>query len=656
MSTGWLFGMATAAQQVEGGIEGTDWELFTRDPAIARRVRALLSVGSQPASTFLQPPGSAVGHGDLEVLRADLDRARMLGANAYRFSLEWARLEPSPGEWRQEVLEGYYLKVVAELKARGLEPVVTLQHLSLPAWVLTPPSRTRWLGPVPFASGSDPGFRRSLRGWETLATTEAFTAFVERVAPALRDAGVRWWIPLNEPTGSVVGLGYIGGIWSPGFTVAGGRARAAHLNLIRAHVRAFDIIKACDPQAKVGVAHVLTPFRSLRRPGLLGRADDRATRQADYFFNLHFLDSVVSGRVDVAVKEKHPDWVRAQDFLATGEADWRPRLDFVGVNYYRPLTIHWHPLIALRAGFAGGLLTNVSVPVATDGGTKVEPGGLGEMIRRVHERYRLPVLVTENGIAESRDRIRSPHLVAHLESVRDAEASGAPVLGYLYWSLLDNWEWDRGYELSSRNGLLSVDFESPQQPRALTEAALAFRDLARGASLEEASARYGSIAADGSAVHLPTRGPRALWRRRDAAGEWLVYRDGTGAAADGLVFDPAAGRWRELGVDEWATLSDGMQRDWRDGLWRTEGSGAPFRALRISALGRWEVVDLNAERWLARTHDGATWCRLECSVRGDRIQLGTQPPLELRLKGEALAPSGAAWTLNRAPDDGSSPT
>lgn len=194
---------------------------------------------------------------------------------------------------------------------------------------------------------------------------------------------------------------------------------------------AFDIIKACDPAAKAGVAHALTPFRSLRWPGLLGRADDRATRQADYFFNLHFLDSVASGRVDMGIDERRPAWEPMQDFLATGEPEWRPRLDFVGVNYYRPLTIRWHPLIALGAGLAGGLLTNLTFPVESDAGTKVEPGGLLEMIRRAHERYRLPILVTENGIAESSERIRSAHLVAHVASLRDAESEGISVLGSL---------------------------------------------------------------------------------------------------------------------------------------------------------------------------------------------------------------------------------
>ena len=89
-----LFGMATAAAQNEGGIDTNDWEVFTRDAEIGRRVVALLRLGRQPLPRQLEPAGEAVRHGDLEVLKADLDRAQMLGANAFRFSIEWARLEP----------------------------------------------------------------------------------------------------------------------------------------------------------------------------------------------------------------------------------------------------------------------------------------------------------------------------------------------------------------------------------------------------------------------------------------------------------------------------------------------------------------------------------------------------------------------------------
>jgi beta-glucosidase len=653
--SGRLFGMATAAQQVEGGIEGSDWELFTRDPAISRRVGALLNIGVREVAPPLQPPGEAVRHGNLEVLEMDLDRARLLGANAYRFSLEWARLEPEPGHWNQDVLVRYYLKVIEALRARGMEPVVTLQHLSLPAWVLTPPSRTRWLGPLPFASGRDRGFRGSLRGWESSETVDAFAAFVARVAPALRDAGVHWWIPLNEPTGSVVGLGYIGGIWPPGFTVDGVRAKAAHLNLLRAHVRAHDIIKSCDPDAMVGVAHALTPFRSLGRPGLLKGRDADATAQADYFFNLHFLDSVVSGRVDLAIDRRRPRWVPARTFFGSDEPEWRPRLDFIGVNYYRPLTIRWHPLIALRAPIAGGLLTNVPVPVAADNGTKVEPSGLAEVVREVHRRYGLPVLITENGVAEGRDRIRAPHLVGHLEALREAEASGVRVLGYLYWSLLDNWEWDSGYGKENRHGLLSVDFDAAGQPRALTEAALAFRHLGLGGSLEEARSLYGTIAGDGSRVELPRRSPGALWRASSAPGGMLVYTTRLDDRSHGLVFDPAGGRWRELGAAEWPDLAPGLQRDWRDGVWVPEGGGAPFHALRLSALGRWEVAGHARDRWRGRTHDGTTWRTCDCHVEGDQLDLAIDPPVQLRFSGCRLSAQGQDWTLARLADAGSWP-
>jgi beta-glucosidase len=350
-----LWGMATASTQVEGGTTENDWQAFTSDSRIQRRVAALMRLGIGSAPEVTGPPGDAVGHARLPALRADLDRAVALGANAYRFSVEWSRLEPAEGTFREDVLEGYYLQVLEELRVRGLEPVLTLQHLSLPAWVLTPPARGMWVGPLPLASGRDPAFRRSLRGWESEATVEAFIAFVNRVVPRLKEGGVRHWVTVNEPTASVVGLGYVAGVWPPGFALAGRRARRAHFNLIRAHARAYDAIKAVDPEAMVGFAHAMFPcLAPLRGRGWRGHVDSVASAQADYFFNQHFLDSVLTGRVDVAL-DRRPSRRRYVDAARLlGLPDSKPRLDYVGINYYNPYTIRFHPLFAVCAPFMGG--------------------------------------------------------------------------------------------------------------------------------------------------------------------------------------------------------------------------------------------------------------------------------------------------------------
>src|SRR5262245_3917973 len=133
-----LWGAATAAYQVEGDIVNNDWDFFTSDPAIRARVARLGKLASPPERFRLRPAGPAVHHAKLHVLRDDLDRCRALGMNAYRFSVEWSRVEPHPGDLRADVIENYYVQVVREIKARHMEPVLTLQHMTLPRWVLTP--------------------------------------------------------------------------------------------------------------------------------------------------------------------------------------------------------------------------------------------------------------------------------------------------------------------------------------------------------------------------------------------------------------------------------------------------------------------------------------------------------------------------------------
>src|SRR5919197_5624985 len=119
-----LWGAATASYQVEGDIYNNDWDFFTSDAVIHARVARLGRLASPPEHFRLQPAGPAVHHAKLHVLQDDLDRCRALGMNAYRFSVEWSRIEPHPGDWRADVVENNYVQVVVEMKERQTEPVV----------------------------------------------------------------------------------------------------------------------------------------------------------------------------------------------------------------------------------------------------------------------------------------------------------------------------------------------------------------------------------------------------------------------------------------------------------------------------------------------------------------------------------------------------
>ena len=166
--------------------------------------------------------------GNLNVLKADLDRAKLLGMNAYRFSIEWSRVQPTQATFDQAALQ-YYDDAINEMLVRGLKPIVTLNHLTLPSWVLTPPQSSAPTG----VAAEDDDFRASLRGWESQQTVDAFITYVNVVVGRYKDR-VDIWITLNEPVGSMIGIGYIGGIWPPGFSLDGNRAKTAYFNLLRA--------------------------------------------------------------------------------------------------------------------------------------------------------------------------------------------------------------------------------------------------------------------------------------------------------------------------------------------------------------------------------------------------------------------------------------
>ena len=622
-----LWGAATAAIQAEGCIDNSDWSLFTTESEIIQRVRDLS--GRIGRAYNLEAIGTAAHHGDLEVLKKDLDRAVLLGLNAYRFSIEWARVMPDgSGIADQEALQ-YYSDAVDAMRERGLEPIVTLNHVSLPLWVCRPPVES---GPLflprevsgvtsfvnyPNVAVEDEGYRDA-RGWENPDTTEYYRNFVEAVLDKLASKVTRW-ITLNEPT-STATLGYVGGIWPPGFTFEGNRARTAYFNLLKAHSSAFRAIKAHyannelnPPEVGISLAIVHFSISSEVAPevqaimegavrgagigslvggiiggivGLVGGTagsilgmvigggigalvgaaigsivgaiwgvyndvNELALKQVDYFYNRHALDSLTSGSVDMAInyQEVARDLQDALSFFDTStDTKFSSQLDFIGVNYYRNASIHYNSVLNQVAPYAGGAVFNndmrasIDLPsenyrneehgILSDLGWDMFPEGLRIMLMDL-SLYGLPLLITENGHPESTDRNRAPHLLAHLQQMRIAMDQGAKLIGYCYWSLVDNFEWQAGYEPAGRFGLFEivrpaqqtdVRYDCETSPpgrtftRLITEGALALQYFIANnnngyssAPFPSAIARFGIMSPDGKSIEPPTKQAGALW-------------------------------------------------------------------------------------------------------------------------------------------------
>lgn len=346
---------------------------------------------------------------------ADFDLIEAWGHNCFRLGIEWARLEPEPGRFDATALDRY-VEMVRDLQSRGIEPMVTLHHFVVPLWF------------------ADRG------GFERPKNVSCFASFVERVVPALAPH-VRWWITINEPM--VYALqGYILGIWPP-WKKDTRLALGVIGNLMDAHARAYAVIHRHRPDAMVSFAkHMrdMQPFRGWH-PG-----DRAAARIQDYLSNGAIFKSLQTGR-----------------FLGRRIPGLRQSWDYVALNYYSRNRVRFTGDPALGFG--------AEVPPASLGaevsslGWELYPEGLYRLLGRL-ARYRRPVVVTENGIAarDDDDEQRVRYIRTHVEAVERAIRDGVPVRGYLYWTLMDNFEWAEGF--TARFGLVETDFATlERRPR-----------------------------------------------------------------------------------------------------------------------------------------------------------------------------------------------
>ena len=418
-------GTATASYQIEGAttVDGRGpsiWDTFATRPGAIRDG----SDGSDACHSY-------------ERLDDDLALLDELGAEIYRFSVAWPRVQPNGSGPVEPRGLGYYDRLVDGLLAREIRPMATLYHWDLPQAL------------------QDAG------GWPARDTAERFADYTELVHERLRDR-VGLWGTLNEPWCSAY-LGYGAGTHAPGERNAEQAHRAAH-HLMLAHGLAAARLHQRGNDG-VGLALNLAPIWPERREAA------EAARAVDALRNRVWLGALVDGAYDSELVQLAPvlgDPALVQDGdldLVQGSADW------LGVNYYHPVRVD------VRGSDRGGVGENPDAypgiqdvsftprPPTTAMGWEIEPRGLEELLLGVHRRTGLPLVVTENGAAFD-DTVRGPegrvedhdridYLREHLLAVERARGAGADVRGYLAWTLLDNFEWGEGY--TKTFGLVEVD-------------------------------------------------------------------------------------------------------------------------------------------------------------------------------------------------------
>jgi beta-glucosidase len=410
-----IYGAATAAYQIEGA-----WDEDGKGPSIW--------------DAFVREP-RRIANGDTGDIacdhyhrwREDVALMSELGLQAYRFSISWPRVLPD-GEGRtNEPGIAFYERLVDALLEDGIEPWVTLHHWDLPLAL--------------YEQG----------GWESPESARWFSEFAHFVGGRLGDRVARW-MTLNEPQ-VVAYHGYLDGQHAPGRQEPRTFVRVAD-TLMHAHAAGMEALRAAVPKAQIGIALNMSPVE----PASGSEEDAAAARRVDGGLNRWFLDSVF-GR-------GYPEDMRTW-YAFDGDAPAPPPPDFVGVNYY------FRQIVRAATGNSFGAVQVQPEGVqTTDMGWEVHPDGLRDVLARVRDEYEPPLLaVTENGIAI--DGIDDP---MRIEYLRDhiARAEGLAD-AYFVWSLLDNFEWARGY--APRFGLIHVDFET--QKRTIKSSGRWYRDHIR---------------------------------------------------------------------------------------------------------------------------------------------------------------------------------
>ena len=430
------FGTATASYQIEGA-----HDVAGRGPSIW--------------DTYCRTPGR-VANGDTGDVacdhyhryREDVALLRDLGVDSYRFSIAWPRVQPTGTGPALAAGLDFYDRLVDALLEAGISPAATLYHWDLPQAL------------------EDRG------GWRVRETAEHFARYTELVAERLGDRVDRW-ITLNEPYCTAF-VGYAVGRHAPGAREGRGALAAAH-HLLVGHGLAVRALRAAGLKEGAQVGITLNPDRLL--PASDTEADHAAVRRAETLHNEVWLDPLFAGRYPAHEAETWGEladgtWRREGDLALVGAP-----LDFVGVNYYRPITIadapYQDPDPATRTA-----VDIRAVEVRRDDVRHTEmdwpvvPHTLTDLLTDLDRRYPdlPPVVITENGSAEAdvvtpdghvHDSDRIAYLRDHLAALADAITAGVDVRGYYVWSLLDNFEWAHGY--SKRFGLVRVEYDTQRR-------------------------------------------------------------------------------------------------------------------------------------------------------------------------------------------------
>ena len=391
---GFLWGTATASHQVEGQNTNNNWYAWECEEG-----RILNGDKSGLACDWWGGRW-----------KEDLDRARSTGQNAHRMSIEWSRIQPAPDRWDENALD-HYRDIIRGMTERKLKPMVTLHHFTDPLWLTE-------------------------RGaWEDDGTPELFVRYVSKVVEALQEY-VELWVTINEPNVYTYG-GYMDGGFPPGKNETG-TAFIVLKNMVRGHALAYKAIHDLQPQAQVGIApnyRSFAPARSWMPP------DKWMANFLSQSYNDAFPRALVDGKLSFA-------------FNSAQIPEAKGTMDFFGINYYTRDLVKF--VLSPEKQFNERFFPE-EAELSDTGFLANIPEGLFEGLKWARG-YGLPIYVTENGVENVNDDLRPRYLIQHIHQMWRAVNFNWNIQGYFEWSLVDNFEWERGW--TQRFGLWGLDVDS----------------------------------------------------------------------------------------------------------------------------------------------------------------------------------------------------
>lgn len=409
-----LWGSAVSGHQIEGENHHSDWWHWE------------LATPTQPHS------GKAIDYWNR--FKEDHDCLHEMGHQIFRMGIEWARVEPRENEFDDTVIE-QYREIFTSLRKHNIKICLTLHHWVLPQWVA------------------------KKGGWTHSKTVEYFLRYVERMVQEF-SSDPELWITFNEPMVAAL-AGYISADFPPqrrNFFAF----RKAVRNMLKAHAGAYRIIHDKNPDARVGVANnypIIEPWGST---GLKGSYERLFQRLGKLWFYQAWDESLQTGTLH-------------RLFGKGSIGGLRDSVDFCGVNYYFRVTpraslSHWKT-------FFLNLDARPEGTVLTDMGWQIHPEGIREVSSEVWNRFKKPIFITENGIADATDTKRAAYITEHLKQVHQAIQDGVQIEGYFHWSYIDNFEWNEGFDM--KFGLVEVDQNDPDLQRIPRPSATLYSEIIR---------------------------------------------------------------------------------------------------------------------------------------------------------------------------------